>query len=569
MTWRELDARREIVASGLLELGVEPGARVNILANTSIHWMLADLGVLSIGAETVPIYQSSLASECAFIIENCGGSVVFAENRGQLDKLLEQRPKLGSVRKVVVMSGETDGTDWTIGWEELVAKGQAALEKNRPVIAERSGALTEESILTLIYTSGTTGQPKGVILTHDNIMSVSQAALDIELISHEDIELLFLPMAHVFAKLLEVVWIMAGHEMVIDPEVTRITANMAEVRPTLMASVPRIFEKVYAKVVSGGLEPGGVKAKLFRWALDVNDRYAQAKIDRRPVPAGLELQRKLARKLVFSKVHAKLSATFGGRLKFFISGGAPLPKKMAFFFSAADVTILEGYGLTETSAATCVNRPGRNVIGSVGSPLPGNEVKIADDGEILIKGPGVMKGYWNRPEATAEVLLPGGWFATGDIGEIDGDGNVIITDRKKDIIVTAGGKNIAPQNIENAVKSANPLISQVVVHGDKRKFLVALITLEPEAAKKLAADHGVEGDYAAICRSEVARTAIQDTIDRVNAQLARFETIKAFKILEKDFEIGHELTHTLKVKRKVCMKKYGEILDAFYDERVE
>lgn len=568
-TWSDMDQARREVAAGLLELGVEAGQRINIVSNTRYAWMVADLAILSVGGQTVPIYQSNLAEECRYIIEDCGSVVAFVEDKTQLDKLIEVRDGIPNLKKVIVLSGETDGTDWSMSYADLQASGRAKLEAHAATIKARSEALDGQSILTLIYTSGTTGRPKGVVLTHDNMALTAEAALSIGLIHPDDVQLLFLPMAHVFAKLLQCLWLSCGHEMVIDSDIARITANLGEVKPTVMASVPRIFEKVYAKVVGNGLEAPGAKGKLFKWAMDINDRVAQLGIDKKPVPFGLSVQLTLAKKLVFSKVQARLFEIFGGRLRFFISGGAPLPKKMAYFFDNAGVTILEGYGLTETSAATCVNRPERNKIGSVGRPLPGTEVKIAADGEILIKGSGVMREYWNRPDATAEVLQEGGWFATGDIGELDDDGYLAITDRKKDIIVTAGGKNIAPQNIENAIKAANPLISQVMIHGDKRKFLVALVTLEPEAAKKLGDDNGVTGDYAAVCRSDAARAAIQSTLDKVNGNLARFETVKAFRILERDFEIGDEMTPTLKVKRKHCNAKYREILDAFYSEKID
>lgn len=569
MTWAELDEARQHVAAGLLEHGLAPGDRVVILSSSTIHWMLADLGILSAGGETVPIYQSNVPRECEYIINDCGAVIVFAENKEQLDKLIERKGGLNGVRKVVVVSGETDGTDWTTSWADLVEAGRAKLADHAPEIRQRCAALDTTSILTLIYTSGTTGSPKGVVLTHGNLLETAEAVLRIDLLRPEDVQLLFLPMAHVFAKLLECVWYVCGHEMVIDGDIQRITQNMGEVRPTLMASVPRIFEKVYARVVGNGLEAPGVRGRLFRWALDLSDQYAQLRLADKPIPFGLDLQLTLAKRLVFSKVNTRLNELFGGRLRFFISGGAPLPKKMAYFFENAGIIILEGYGLTETSAASCVNRPSKNKIGTVGMPTPGVEVKIASDGEILIRGPGVMREYWNRPAETKEVLLPDGWFATGDVGHLDSDGYLTITDRKKDLIVTAGGKNVAPQNIENAIKSANPIISQVMVHGDKRKFLVALVTLEAEATKKLGEENGVGSDYAAVCRSQIARDQVQAAIDKVNSELQSFETIKAFKILEKDFEIGDELTPTLKVKRRHANQKYAEVLDAFYDERVD
>jgi long-chain acyl-CoA synthetase len=395
-----------------------------------------------------------------------------------------------------------------------------------------------------------------------------EAVMKAGIVSVGDVEFLFLPMSHVFTKVLQCAWFGLGHEMALDGDVQKVADNIHETKPTVVASVPRIFEKVYSKVVSQGLEAPGLKGKLFKWALDTNDQYATHMLEAKPIPFGLDLQLGLAKKLVFSKIHDKLMERFGGRIRFFVSGGAPLPKKMAYFFHNAGITILEGYGLTETSAATTVNRPDKNKIGTVGKALDGTEIKIAEDGEILIRGPGVMREYWQKADATQEVFTPDGFFKSGDIGEIDQDGYLKITDRKKDIIVTAGGKNVAPQNLENMLKSMSPLISQVVVHGDKRKYLAALFTLEPESAKKLGKEKGIGEDYGAVCKSGAAREALQATIDQANAQLASYETIKKFAILEKDFEVGDELTPSLKVKRKVVSDKYKALLDGFYDEKV-
>ncbi len=568
ITWQDFSNRRLAVAAGLLELGVAADDRVNILANTSMAWMIADLAIQSAGAQTVPIYQSNLAHEVEYIVNDCGAVVVFAEDASQLEKLTAHKDEMPNVRKVVVMNGEVDGSEWTIDFAALERLGKDKLDDHRDTLRERIAAAGSDDVLTIIYTSGTTGKPKGVVLTHGCMAYEIEANRKVGITAPEDLVYLFLPMAHVFAKVLQSTWLGLGYEALIDADITRISANLTEQKPTLVASVPRIFEKVYAKVVGNGLEAPGMKGKLFKWAVDVNDRYATKCIAKEPVPFGLQMQLDLAKKLVFSKVEERLAELFGGRLKFFVSGGAPLPKKMAYFFDNAGVKILEGYGLTETSGGTCVNRPEKYKLGTVGPPLPGTEVRIADDGEVLIRGPGVMREYYGRPDATKEVLSADGWFATGDIGVVDEDGYLTITDRKKDIIVTAGGKNVAPQNIENQLKAANPLISQVMVYGDKRKYLSALITLEREGALKLGADRGVEGGYEAVASSDAARRAVQETIDAVNAQLARYETIKKFAILERDFEVGKELTPTLKVKRKHCTEQYGAILSRFYDEAV-
>jgi long-chain acyl-CoA synthetase len=569
-TWAEMDKERKALAAGLLQLGLQANERVNVLAATSYRWMLADLAIQSAAGECVAIYQSNLPHECEYIINDCGAVMVFVENEDQLKKLVEEKAKLTRIRKVIVMDDVAQAGDWTIKFSDVVRMGEEKLIELEGQLKERTARVTPDDVLTIIYTSGTTGMPKGVVLTHGALLYEIESVRRINLLGTDDVELLFLPLAHSFAKILQCAWLGFGHEMAIDSDIQRITQNMAIVRPTVMAAVPRIFEKVYAKVVAGGLDKPGLAGKLFKWALGLNDQFAQLKIDQKPIPFGLDLQLSIARALVFSKVGEKLRETFGGRLKYFISGGAPLPKKMAYFFDNAGILILEGYGLTETSAATTVNRPDRNKIGTVGPPMPGTELKIAQDGEILIRGPGVMREYWNRPDATKDVLAPDGWFATGDIGVIDQDGYLKITDRKKDIIVTAGGKNVAPQNIENLVKASSPLVSQVMIHGDKRNYLVALVTVDAENAKKFAKDKGLaNGDYAAVARSQEIEREIGEVMKKVNAQLASYETIKKFRVLDRDFEVGQELTPTLKVKRKFCNEKYRQILDGFYAEKVE
>ena len=564
--WQQMNEKRRIIAAALLSFGLPVEARVCILSNTSLDWVLADLGAVSVGAITVPIYQNSTADECLYVIENSEASWIFVENKEQLSKLQEFKDKATKLLKVVVFSDETDGTDWTISWTDFLKLGEQKLQEYAAQLDERTQALSSESIYTIIYTSGTTGRPKGVVLTHGNILSTANGALATGVLLADDIQLVYLPMAHVFARLVEIAWLSSGHEIAFDVDTKRLLDNMKEIRPTIVASVPRVFEKVYAKVVAKGTSVRGPQRHIFRWALKKSDEYAECRAANKKVSFRLRYELALAKLLVFNKIHRTLSKLFGGRIRCFVSGGAPLSVKIAGFFESASILVLQGYGLTETSAASAVGRLESNRLGTVGKALPNCEIKIAEDGEVMIKSTGVMRGYWKRPDATAEVLRPDGWFLTGDIGEIDSDGNLQITDRKKDIIVTAGGKNVAPQNIESLVKAANPLAAQVVVYGDKRKFLVCLLTLDPDMVLDFGVKRSIEGGFQAVCRSEELRSFVEETMEQVNANLARYETIKAFHILDSEFVVGEELTPSMKVKRKYCNQKYKAVFDSFYAE---
>lgn len=568
-TWGAFDEIRKQLAGGLIELGVAPGDKVSILSNTSERWMLADLAIQSAGGIIVPIYQSSITPEVKHILENGECSFIFAEDASQLAKLQSIKGEIPAIKKVILMKpSEADATgktdDWVIHWDDLIALGEA--HPHADEIRSRVDKLTRQDILTIIYTSGTTGLPKGAVLLHEAMLYEVEALRETNIITPQTVQFMFLPMAHVFAKVLQVAWLYLGSEIIVDHDASRIVENLAEARPTMAASVPRVFEKVYAKVVATGLDSAGVKGKLFAWAMSLNEQQARHVAAQEPIPFALEAQLKVARKLVFSKINARLSGLFGGRLEFFISGGAPLPKEVACFFSNAGVLILEGWGLTETSAATCVNLPRNHKIGTVGPPALGTELKIAEDGEILVRGKGVMIGYYNAPEATAEALSADGWFSTGDIGNIDSDGHLRITDRKKDIIVTAGGKNVAPQALENTLKSSNPLISQVLVYGDQRKYLTALITIDPAQLEEWAKKNSLEGDYSDWVKLPRLREEVQVSVEALNSDLPRYSTIKEFLILPADFEVGDELTPTLKVKRRYCNQKFAAELASLYDE---
>jgi long-chain acyl-CoA synthetase len=432
---------------------------------------------------------------------------------------------------------------------------------------EVAASVGPDDLATLIYTSGTTGQPKGVMLAHDNWVFEAEAIASVALLKPQDKQFIFLPLAHSFAKVLEVATIGIGVPTAIDGSIEELVDNIGATRPTVLAAVPRVFEKVYNKVVSGAREGGAAKYKIVLWALEVG-RKVSALRQRGEEPGGmLAVQYRLADKLVFSK----LKQRFGGRIRYFVSGGAPLAREIAEFFHAADILVLEGYGLTETSAATFINRPDNFKFGTVGLPMPGTEVAIADDGEILIRGGGVMRGYYNRPDDTAETIDPDGWLHTGDIGVLDDDGFLKITDRKKDILVTAGGKNIAPQNIENMLKASCRYLSQVVMLGDKRPFCVALITINEETVGKWAAEQGIAWDgYADLAGKPEVYKLIWDAVEDVNRRLASYETIKKIALLDHDFsqETG-ELTPKMSIKRKVVEANNRELVEGFYEQTME
>jgi long-chain acyl-CoA synthetase len=559
VSWAELSRRARDVSDGLASLGVVSGDRVAVIGDTNLEWQIADLGILGAGAITATIYQSNQPEECRYIVEHSGARLVFCDTQAQVAKIRAVRDRLPRLEGIIRVQGPAaDGFERTLA--DLERAGQEWRKVNPRAHEDRLARIGPDDPATVIYTSGTTGSPKGVVLTHGNWTYEAAAVEEIRVIGPADVILLFLPMAHSFAKVIQAAWLATGASCAFVESMDKIMDNASEVRPTVMPAVPRIFEKAYNTVVAKGYASPGIKGKLFRLAMESFEAYAGAREQGRGFSSfGLLV----GRKLVFPKLTAALNERFGGRMRFFVSGGAPLSPRIAWFFDLLGFTILEGYGLSESSAASFVNRPGRNRIGTVGPPVPGTEVRIAEDGEILIRGPGIMKGYWNDPAATAEALRDG-WLLTGDIGRLEGD-CLKITDRKKDIIVTAGGKNVAPQNLENELKG-DPLVSQAMVHGDKRKFLSAIITLNAESARKWATEHGIPAstplhDHPAV----VAR--LQQAVDAVNARQASYATIKRFAIAPADFtQESGELTPTLKVKRKVVTQRYRDVLDAFYRE---
>jgi long-chain acyl-CoA synthetase len=568
MTWRQAGERIKAIAAGLLSLGLRREERVAITSNTRVEWLLCDLGILSAGGATTTVYPSTTPEDTQHILADSDTRYGFLEDPSQLAKVVQHKAELPGLRKVILIDGapEAKDKDWVLTLADLEAAGAAHLAKDPRAVDDVVAGIEGTHLATLIYTSGTTGKPKGVRLLHECWAYTADSMLATGLIGPDDVQYLWLPMSHSFGKVLEGGHIAAGSVMAIDGRIPKIVENLAVVRPTLMAAVPRIFEKVYNRIIEGARQ-GGLKQKIFEWAIGIGRQASDLRQQGKEPSGFLSVKLALAEKLVFSKIKAR----FGGRIRYFISGSAPLSREIAEFFHACGLLILEGYGLTESSAASFVNRPTKYAFGTVGLPMPGTELKLApDDGEILIKSPGVMQGYHNLPDQSAEALTPDGWLRTGDIGEIDERGCLRITDRKKDLIKTSGGKYIAPQAIEGKLKSTCPYISQIVVHGDRRNFVTALITLDEETIKKWAGDHGQDGKpYEEIVKSDAAKKLIAGFIETVNKSLAKYESVKEFAILPKDLSVEEgELTPSLKVKRKVVERKYAGVLDKMYEGSV-
>ncbi|HUR76066.1 MAG TPA: long-chain fatty acid--CoA ligase, partial [Sporichthya sp.] len=452
LTWAQAEDRVRAIAAGLIGLGADAETRVAILSSTRVEWILADLAILAAGGATTTIYPSNTPDECAFVISDSDTRIVIAENDAQVDKLRKVRDQIPSVQAVVVLDGRADGDgdgDWVRTLADVEAAGAQSPDAEPAAYRARVAAITGDRLATLMYTSGTTGRPKGVELTHDNWVYVAEAAMAVAIIRSDDLHFLWLPMSHSFGKALAVMMIAAGTPSAIDGSVDRIAANLAELRPTVVAAAPRVFEKIHNTIVATVRREGGVKAQLFGWARGVGLAATKARQAGKSPSILTQAQLQVADRLVLSKIRGR----FGGRIRYFISGSAPLSAEIAEFFDAAGMTILEGYGLTESSAASFVNRPGAPRFGTVGPPLPGTEVKIAEDGEVLFRSRGIMRGYHGLPEETAATLLEGGWLATGDIGEVDAEGRLRITDRKKELIKTSGGKYVAPAPIESQIKA--------------------------------------------------------------------------------------------------------------------
>jgi long-chain acyl-CoA synthetase len=559
-TWRQTGARVAEIAAGLLVLGLNPEDRVSIASGTRLDWIEADLGILCAGGATTTVYPTSTEQDVAHILKDSGSRFAFAEDLGQIAKL---RAGASSLEKVVLFDGAAPD-DGVITLEALRSLGREHLAAHPAAVTDATAAVREEQLATLIYTSGTTGLPKGVRLKQKSWVYEGLTSAAVGLAVPEDLGYMWLPMAHSFGKTLMATQLAVGHAAAVDGAVDRIITNLPVVKPTVMAGVPRIWEKVHAGIKANVREQGGAKLKIFTWAVGVGLEVSRLRQQGKEPGGLLALKHSIADRLVFSTIRERL----GGRIRFCVSGAAPLNRDVAEFFHSVGILVLEGYGLTETSAGTCVNRLHDYEFGTVGIPFPGTELKIDVDGEILFKGPGIMEGYEHLDNATTEVLTDDGWLRTGDVGEITERGFLKITDRKKDLIKTSGGKYVAPQSLETQFKVLCPLASQIVVHGDGRNFISALIALDAEVIRTWAPANGLEGrSFSEVASSPQVRAVVQGAVEQLNSGLGKWETIKKWEILERDLTVEEgDLTPSLKLKRRVVERRYAEVLDGFYSE---
>jgi long-chain acyl-CoA synthetase len=560
-TWGQIGERATAMAAGLRELGVGLEDRVAILANTRLEWVLVDLAINCAGGATTTVYPTTEPEDASYIVANSGSKVLIAENPKQALKIAGMET---SVTHVVLIDGPADAgaTPPQITLAELEERGQAALRQNPKLIEQVVEGIGPDNVATLIYTSGTTGRPKGVVLLHGAWAWEGVAQESLGIFESTDMQYLWLPLSHAFGKTLLCGIVHVGVPTYVDGRVDKLVEMLAVVRPTLMCAAPRIFEKVYNRTVTTALESGGAKAKIFGWAVATGKRKVALEQAGKPVGGLLKAQYALAEKLVFSKLQARL----GGRLRVLVSGSAPLSPDISEFFAAANLPILEGYGLTESSAANFVNRVGANRIGTVGRPLGDLECRIDSDGEVLLRGKPVMRGYHDMPKETAEAFTEDGFLRTGDIGELDADGYLRITDRKKDLVKTSGGKYIAPSAIEGMFKAVCPYTSQAIVVGQARNFVTMLVTLDEDSIMGWASGPLTGKSYAEVCAAPETHKLIDGYIAELNGKLNRWETIKKFAILPRDLSIeAGEVTPSMKIKRRSVETNFKEQIEKMYE----
>jgi long-chain acyl-CoA synthetase len=566
--WRSLSSEESLrrvrrVALGLRALGLGRGDRAGILSESSPEWVLVDVGCQFAGVVNVPVYPTLAPQQVCYIMDDSGARLLFVQNSAALERVREGVGGCNALTHVVVMEGKADGV---LTLEELEARG-AELERERPgLLEEVSGAISPEDLATIIYTSGTTGEPKGVMLTHSNVVSNLIGTSERLAFTPEDVVLSVLPLSHVFERGAMYMYLHHGAKVFFAESIDRVGENMREVRPTLVVAVPRLYEKIYVRIKDKAAKGGKGKTAILIWAVRVARRWARSVVWKKRVPAWLALEHKLASRIVFSKWREGV----GGHIRLFLAGGAALPEDLGLIFYGAGLPIVQGYGLTETSPVITVNGPVDNRVGTVGRPIRHVEVRIAADGEIETRGPNVMRGYYNKPEATRDVFTEDGWFKTGDIGTLDAEGYLRITDRKKELFKTSGGKYIAPQPVEQRIKRSR-FVNQVVLIGNGRKFPAALIVPDWEMLRSYAQLKGLDCKTPAeFCRHPRVIDLIQRQVDSVTEDLSRFERVKRVALLEHELTVeGGELTPTLKVKRRVVDEKYKEFIDRLYAEAEE
>ena len=547
---------------GLTELGLQKGDRVALLSENRPEWAITDLAILAGGGVTVPMFSTLTSAQVEYIVRDSGAKILCVSSERQLQKIKDWDANVPTNLQHIVIFDELQD-DSVRTFDQVCELGQQ-VENGDQAYQQASETVTPDDLASIIYTSGTTGDPKGAMLTHSNFMSNIQAATGIVTLTPDDVFLSFLPLSHVFER-------MGGHYLPLSSGATiayaespfTIRQNMQEVRPTVMMSVPRVYEAMHERILNSVKEGSPTKQKIFHWSVGVGSKVSQAIQQKKKPSAGLSLKASIANKLVFEK----LKAVTGGRLRFFVSGGAPLSKAIAEFFHAAGILILEGYGLTETSPVICVNRPDQWKFGTVGPVIPGIEVKIAEDGEILSRGPHIMQGYFNKPSDTAEAIDADGWFYTGDIGEIDEEGFLTITDRKKNLLILSNGKNVAPQPIENQLKQS-PYISEIMLLGDQRRTITALIVPNYDAIKEFAAEQQLEEeDVPALLQTQEIQRLIRGEINQYSADFADFERVRMFTLMAEEFsEESGEMTPTLKLKRPVIMENHKAVIDQMYGD---
>lgn len=560
VTWGEHKETCKKISKSLMALGIEKGDKVNILSQTRLEWIQVDIATVSIGAIIVGIYANNLPDDCAYIINHSDAVVLFVEDQEQLDKIFKVRNNLPDLKHIVIIDGESSGAEGVMTWQEFITKGINVTDNE---FLARTVEMRPGDVASIVYTSGTTGVPKGALLTHENLVFTSWSVIQTLLIEPHFETILFLPLAHVFARIIVYVCMRAAITVNIGESIEKAADNLKEIRPHFFASVPRAYERTYIRVTSSVQDAGGIKYKIFKWALGVGYAVSKLQQQKRPVKGLLAFKHKLANKLVFSKIQAAL----GGNIVYTISGAAPLNKVIAEFFHACGILILEGIGMTENTSFSNVNRYDNYKFGTVGQLGPEIEQKIAPDGEVLFRGKNVMLGYYKSPEETADTIDKDGWLYTGDIGQIDEDGFLRITDRKKDLIITSGGKNVAPQRVEKNMLTSR-YIGQVVVYGDQKKYLTGVVTLDQDQVKDWATKHGIPfSSWEELCKHSKVVELIDNEVQEKNKTLSSFETLKKVLIVPNEFSIDSgELTASLKVKRHVVTENYRVQLNMLYED---